>query len=168
MPEPERVALERVQEFLRAVAGSGREAVRLGPFVAYFDRADPLKYLNYAIPDDGAEPDGAEIAALRAAFHARERLPRLEWIGEVSPAVPGALARAGMAEELETPLMTCTATKLVEALPAVDGLEVGPGRDEHLRASRNVQRVAFGEPPLAEDEAAEDPAHEATGSPSRS
>jgi hypothetical protein len=77
----------RLQAFLRATAAPGRDLLQLGSFTAYFHPTDPLKYLNYAIPADAAEPDGDEVERLREAFRERERLPRLEWIEEAAPGV---------------------------------------------------------------------------------
>src|SRR6266511_1631044 len=45
----------RLQTFLRTIAAAGREVVRVPPFTATFASDDSLKYLSYAIPDDGAE-----------------------------------------------------------------------------------------------------------------
>ncbi len=53
-------------------------------------------FLNYAIPDDGAEPTNDEIGALIAAFANRRRRPRLEYVTP-SPGVERALATAGFA-----------------------------------------------------------------------
>lgn len=143
-------SIMRLQRFLRAVAAPGREVVELPPFTAYFHATDPLKYLNYAIPADGAEPTGEEIDRLRAAFRERERLPRLEWIEEAAPRVATALEAAGFREELRTPLMSCTADDLTE--PAVENTTVEPVGPENLRAASDIQRVAFGGKPLAPDE----------------
>ena len=76
--------IAQLQAFLRATAAPRRDVVRVGPFDAYFDPDDELKYLNYAIPDDYASPSSEQIDSLRAAFRKRERLPRLEWIGEAA------------------------------------------------------------------------------------
>jgi GNAT superfamily N-acetyltransferase len=145
-----------LQAFLRTSAGHGRTVLRVAPFTVTIHPHDPLRYINYAIPDDGAEPDSASVAALREAFRTRDRLPRLEWIEEAAPAVAGALAAAGMVQELRTPLMACTPDGLVEATAAVDGLTVADVGDDDVRASAGVQRAAFGQPPLAADEAADD------------
>lgn len=137
--------IAQLQAFLRATADSDREVERVGPFVAYFKAGDDMKYLNYAIPDDGAEPDASAIDALRAAFIERERLPRLEWIAEAAPAVADALSDAGMREELSTPLMACTPGQLVmaEAIGAV----IEPVGSTSALAVRNLQQVAFGQEP---------------------
>jgi ribosomal protein S18 acetylase RimI-like enzyme len=146
-----------LQAFLRTSAGRGRQVLRAGPFTVTIHPRDPLRFVNYAIPDDGARPDAAAVGALREAFRAHDRLPRLEWIEEAAPDVADALAAAGMTEELRTPLMACTASELVAAEPAVDGLVVGAAGDRDLRDLDRVQRAAFGEAPLAADEPPHDP-----------
>ena len=103
MPDP-----RDLQAFLRTSAQNGRTVVRVAPFTLTIDEHDPLRFLNYAVPDDGAEPDRDAVEALRDAFRGRDRLPRLEWIEEAAPAVASALGDAGMTEELRTPLMACT------------------------------------------------------------
>lgn len=152
----------RLQAFLRATAAQARQVERVPPFELFFDPEDGLKYLNYAIPDDGAEPDAAAVEALREAFRARERLPRLEWIEEAAPAVAAALADAGMEQELRMPLMTCTPEQLVAVLPDVQGVVIRPVDDVNQRAAIDVQRVAFGQPPLRDDEPVRAPSAGAT------
>jgi ribosomal protein S18 acetylase RimI-like enzyme len=146
-----------LQAFLRTSAAQGRKVLRAGPFTVTIHPDDPLKYVNYAIPDDGAEPDAGAIVALRRAFVVSERLPRLEWIEEAAPAVAPALAAAGMRQELRTPLMTCGPDALVEGLSDVGALTVAPVGDGDLRDFARVQRAAFGQPPLAADEPPSDP-----------
>ena len=136
---------EQLQAFLRATAASGREVVRVGPFEAYLDTTDEMKYLNYAIPDDGSLPSEDEIAALRVVFRERSRLPRLEWLDEVAPAVKDALAAVGMQEELATPLMACAGDQL--RVPEVD-VEIAPASAADALDVRNLQRVAFGQAPI--------------------
>jgi GNAT superfamily N-acetyltransferase len=146
-----------LQAFLRTSAGRGRRVVRVAPFTVTIHPHDRLRFVNYAIPDDGARPDPAAVAALRSAFLAAGRLPRLEWIEEAAPDVAAALAGAGMAEELRTPLMACTPSALVPAEAAVDGLDVRVAGDGDLRDLARVQRAAFGEAPLPADEPPSDP-----------
>lgn len=149
--------VRHLQAFLRASAARGRRVLCVAPFTVTIHPHDRLKFVNYAIPDDGARPDPAAIAALRDAFRAHDRLPRLEWIEEAAPDVAAALAAAGMAEELRTPLMACTAAELVATEAAVDGLVVGAAGVGDLRAVARVQRAAFGVAPLAADEPPSDP-----------
>jgi ribosomal protein S18 acetylase RimI-like enzyme len=153
-----------LQAFLRTSAGRGRRVERVGPFTVTIHHDDPLKFVNYAIPDDGARPEPAAIEALRAAFRAHDRLPRLEWIEEAAPDVAAALAAAGMAEELRTPLMACTEADLAALGADVPGLTVAPVGDADLRDSGNVQRVAFAVAPLAADEPPSDPRRAGGGS----
>ena len=150
-------AVRDLQAFLRTSAGHGRAVLRVPPFTVTIHPHDPLRYVNYAIPDDGARPDESSIAALRDAFRRHDRLPRLEWVEEAAPGVAEALAAAGMVQELRTPLMACTPEELVEVDAAVDGLTVAAVGDADLRDCARVQRAAFGEPPLPGDEAPGDP-----------
>jgi ribosomal protein S18 acetylase RimI-like enzyme len=139
----------RLQAFLRAVAAPNREIVGSPPFTAYFHPSDSLKYLNYAIPEDGAEPDEAAIGRLREVFRERDALARLEWIDEAAPGVADALERAGMREELRTPLMTLSPAELME--PEVEAQVAAVGEAD-LRELSDIQRVAFGGQPLAAEE----------------
>jgi hypothetical protein len=91
-----------LQAFLRTSAQAGRTVLRVPPFTVTIHPTDPMRFVNYAVPDDGAEPDTAAVEALRAAFRERDRLPRLEWLEEAAPAVVPVLAEAGMTQELRT------------------------------------------------------------------
>jgi predicted GNAT family acetyltransferase len=153
-----------LQAFLRTSAARGRRVMRAGPFTVTIHPDDPLRFLNYAIPDDGAEPQEDAIAALRDAFLVQERRPRLEWIEEAAPAVAPVLAANGMVQELRMPLMTCAPDELVDASADVEALTVGPVGDADLRAGGNVQRAAFGLEPLVADEPASDPRRGGGGS----
>ena len=140
----------RLQAFLRATAAPNRDVVRTGPFTAYLHADDSLKYLNYAIPDDAAQPATDEIERLRELFRERDRLPRLEWVEEAAPNVAGALEEAGMRSELRTPMMELSRSELVE--PDVPGATVADVRDDDLRELVNLQRIAFGGAPLRDEE----------------
>jgi GNAT superfamily N-acetyltransferase len=134
----------QAQAFLRAVAAPGRTVVRSGPFELFLHPSDPFEFLNYAIPTNGARPSPRQIDALRARFRERGRVPRLEFLEDVAPAVGVALEQAGMRTDLRAPLMACRADGLV--VPELPGVEVGPPDD--LRAMLDLQRVAFGQLPL--------------------
>ena len=142
-----------MQGFLRAAAARGHDVIPLPPFTAFLDPDDSLRYVNYAIPDADVEPDADAVERLRQAFRGRARLPRLEWVEEAAPRVAPALAAAGFEEELRTPLMACAHGDLRTADADVPGLAVGIVDDpDGLRAGANLQRIAFGSEPLAEDE----------------
>lgn len=134
----------RLQAFLRDAAQRGHTVVRVGPFLGCLHADDPLRFFNYAVPDDGADPSTEDVEALRLEFRAHDRLPRLEWIEEAAPLVADALAAAGMREELRTPLMACSPDDLVEAAAAVEQLTVRPLDDENFPVAAELQRLAFG------------------------
>jgi GNAT superfamily N-acetyltransferase len=135
-----------IQAHLRAAAaGGGRDVERLGPFLATFDRTSDYPYLSYAIPDDGAEPAAADVAALRPAFEARGRVPRLEYLPAVAPAAEAALLAGGFAVEARLPLMTLGPGEGLE-LAAPEGIALGlPDADADLLDGGAVADEAFGD-----------------------
>jgi ribosomal protein S18 acetylase RimI-like enzyme len=147
----------RVQAALRATAARGRAVEHLPPFMLFLDPRDALRYHNYAIPDGDVEPSAEELEALRAAFRARARLPRLEFVEEAAPRLAPALEAAGMTEELRTPLMACAPASLLDAPAAVDELVIALAGPGDLRELASLQRVAFGQAPLPPDEEAREP-----------
>jgi GNAT superfamily N-acetyltransferase len=140
-----------IQRYIRTAASRGRELERVGPFLATFDRHTDHPFLSYAIPDDGAAPTAADVAALRAAFERRGRVPRLEYIPAVAPEAECALLAGGFAVEARLPLMTC-APGDVPGVAAPDGVElVLPTTDDELRSGGAVANAAFGEPGEPDD-----------------
>jgi ribosomal protein S18 acetylase RimI-like enzyme len=122
-----------------------RESRRIGPFTATFNLDDDNRYLSYAVPDEGAEPSPGDVADLVAAYRSRERLPRLEYIPQLAPAVEPVLLTAGFQVEGRLPLMTCAGVEEVRRI-AVEGIElVAPASDEELRGAASVQSEAYGE-----------------------
>lgn len=142
-----------VHAYLRAMAARSGPA-RVGPFAVLFSD-DPSPFANYAIPLDFAEPTPAEIAALVAAFRARDRKPRLEYVPAAAPAVEAALAAAGFQVELRPPLMTRRPDGST-APPPPPGFDLVFVQDPvEVRAARAVQGEAFGQPPSDEEVAFE-------------
>jgi predicted GNAT family acetyltransferase len=139
------------------VAAPGRTVIAEPPFTAYLDPRDPLRYLNYAIPDGDVAPDRATVERLRAVFREHDRQPRLEWVEEAAPRLARALAAAGMREELRTPLMACEPTDLRAAAADVAELAIAPVEDVDVRECANLQRVAFGGDATSADEGVRDP-----------
>ena len=136
-----------LQRYLRTAAARGRDAERVGPFVALFDPHTAHPYLNYAIPDDGARPTPSDVAALIAAFDRRGRVPRLEYLPAVAPEAEAALLSAGLTVQDRLPLMVCTPDTLVAPSPQ-PGLEIAlPVGDDDLRAMGVAQHAAFGDGP---------------------
>jgi ribosomal protein S18 acetylase RimI-like enzyme len=149
--------IDRLQQFLRLAAANGNAVVPMPPFTAFLHERDPLKYFNYAVPDGDVEPTADDVARLRAAFHERDRLPRLEWVEECAPRVAPVLAHEGMVEELRAPLMGCTPARLVEAGADLPDLTIRPVGDADLWDVKNVQRPAFGQPRIPPDDDPGDP-----------
>ncbi|HET6709222.1 GNAT family N-acetyltransferase [Amycolatopsis sp.] len=134
-----------IQTYVRTTAPRGRETERVGPFLAtYSSNKHPM--LNYAIPDDGAQPTAAEIDALTEAYRRRDRLPRLEYFTDVAPDLEKLLVGAGYQLERRVPLMTCAPSERVDK-PAPAGIRLRtPESDDDLRRMRAAQNTAFGEP----------------------
>lgn len=143
-----------IQAYVRATAPRGRETERVGPFLATYS-PDDHPMLNYAIPDDGAQPTPAEIDALTAAYRRRGRLPRLEYFTEVAPGLEELLVEAGYALERRVPLMTCTPAGFADH-PAPSGYAIRePESGEDYRRMRSAQNRAYGEPADVTEEEAE-------------
>lgn len=140
-----------VQTYTRTLAETSPDNRRVGPFVIRFDSRNPLRYLNYAIPDDGAEPTADDVAALIAAFRERERLPRLEYLPTRAPLVEAALLAGGFTVENRAPIMVCP-PGAVTALTPPDGVTLTePADDTLLLAGITVQTAAFGDDPPGPD-----------------
>jgi ribosomal protein S18 acetylase RimI-like enzyme len=145
----------RIQAYLRATARGFYDAVPVTPFTCFFHPGDPLRYFNYAIPDEPAGGDlREELDRLRATFRERDRLPRFEYVERFAPDLAGSLEQAGFELELRAPLMTCPAAAVEP--PALSKLEIVPAADD-LRAYLTVGRRAFGagDEPEASDEEVE-------------
>src|SRR4051812_33860611 len=108
----------QLQQYVRVVNARDRDVERVGPFLASFDRHSTSPFLSYAIPDPGARPAPAEVAALAAAFRRRGRLPRLEFLPGAAPDVEAALLRGGFAVEARLAVMTCGVDEVVALSPA--------------------------------------------------
>jgi ribosomal protein S18 acetylase RimI-like enzyme len=135
----------KVHAYSRAMAArTGSETI--GPFAVLFSERNPSPFANYAIPLDFAAPSPAEVAALIAAFRARDRQPRLEFAPSAAPKVEAALAYAGFAVELRPPLMTRRPEPAL-ALLQIDGFTIAaPESDQALLDYAGVQKAAFGDP----------------------
>jgi ribosomal protein S18 acetylase RimI-like enzyme len=137
-----------IQSYIRVAAAEGRDTERIGPFLATFDPHDPLRYLSYAIPDDGAQPSPGDVAALADAYRRRGRLPRLEFLPAVAPAAEAALLAGGFTVEARLPVMVCSPASVV-ALGAPEGIALEPPAGmQDMRGLLTAQAIAFdGQPP---------------------
>jgi len=156
---------ERIQAYMRATVGRNNEIVPVPPFTSFFHPRDPLRYFNYAIPDEPVGGDLDEpLAQLRDAFRERDRLPRFEYVEGFAPALAAALERAGFELELRAPIMTCTAVEIAPP-PEIAGLRIVPAAAD-WRAYLTVGQRAFGdgEEPEASDEEVDERAAREGGS----
>lgn len=142
----------RLEGAMRQAAALQYDSQQEGPFVLFFHPTDPLRFFNYARPvrpfspgsDDGTADDA--LARLVAAYEARNRMPRFEFVEEYAPSLPAILKRNGFTEEARQWLMLCDAASYRPAAPSV-GIEVRdltPGSpNADLRAFVAVQRQGF-------------------------
>jgi GNAT superfamily N-acetyltransferase len=137
---------------MRASAARDREVERIGPFTATFSRHSVSPFLNYAIPDEAAEPTASDAAALIDAYQRRDLLPRLEYLPGLAPAVEPALLAAGFTVEDRLPLMECPPGSAIDQ-PVPAGFALGaPETDDDFRALLTTQHEAFGEGPPTDDD----------------
>lgn len=142
-----------IQAHVRSAAAAGRATQRVGPFLATLDLRSAQPLLSYAIPEDGAEPDADDVAALREAYTSRQRVPRVEYLPAIAAGVEEALRAGGFAVEARLALMTCTPEEARELRPP-EGVElILPRHDADLAAGVAVANEAFGEaePPTREE-----------------
>jgi ribosomal protein S18 acetylase RimI-like enzyme len=124
---------------------------RVGSFTLLLNPATTLRYLNYAIPDDGAAPESAEMAALVAAFRAADRLPRVEFLPSVAPALEARLTSQGWTVEDRLPLMTCTTESLRDPRAPDGALIEAPVGDATLLEMATLQHDIFEDPEPADE-----------------
>ncbi|MEU0302821.1 GNAT family N-acetyltransferase [Streptomyces sp. NPDC006175] len=133
-----------IQNYARTLALSSPDHYRVGPFTVRHNPGWELKYANYAIPDQGAEPTAQDVADLVTAFREHDRLPRLEFLPAWAPAVEPALLAAGFTVENRAPVMACAAGDLLTPKP-VDGLRIAePVTDAEFTSAAAVQHTGFG------------------------
>ncbi|MFH8477820.1 GNAT family N-acetyltransferase [Streptomyces sp. NPDC018055] len=133
-----------VQDYARTLTLRTSTHYRVGPFTVRYNPGWGLKYANFAIPDQDAEPTADEVASLVAAFRERERLPRLEFLPAWAPAVEPALLAAGFTVENRAPLLVCDRDGLRPPKP-VDGLRIAlPTTGTDFLDAARVQHHGFG------------------------
>jgi GNAT superfamily N-acetyltransferase len=160
---------DRLEDYMRRAAGSGRETVEIPPFVIFLDPVDPLRFFNYAHPLETLSGDfeslfsrlTGPLAAVRALFVSRQRIPRFEYVEEFVPDLAAVLTAAGFAQEGRYPLLVCD-PQSYRAAPLVRGLTVHPintnSPSSDLRDFVVVERQGFGH--RAAEEATEDDCEE--------
>jgi GNAT superfamily N-acetyltransferase len=142
-----------IHAYLRTSVRRWRDSEQVGPFLASYSRTSSSPYLNYAIPDDEAEPSPADVAGLIDVYSRRSLKPRLEYVPELAPKVERALLAEGFRTEARLALMEFGADDASgPVVPA--GIElVTPSSTDELLAVRAVQHEAYddAEPPGEEE-----------------
>jgi GNAT superfamily N-acetyltransferase len=128
----------------------GRGLRRVGQFLLMFTAASRHRYLNYAIPDDDAEPSAAELDVLVDAFRKADRVPRLEFLPTVAPALETRLLGHGFTVEERLPLMTCTRTSARHIDPPEGVRIIVPFYDATMLAMASLQHDIFDDPEPAD------------------
>jgi hypothetical protein len=143
------IDVQRLQAQLRASAATNLETEPVPPFTCYFNPDEDGPWSNYAMPDGPAGDDAhAGLEALAAAFRARSRTPRFEYLEDFAPGLAAALEAHGYVLELRSYLMVCTRDTFRPA-PPVAGLTItrldarSPLVD--YQALVSVQRRSFGD-----------------------
>ncbi len=140
----------RVAAYLRAniLEGSGR---RVGRFILLIDPDTPEPFLNYAVPEDGIEATGNDLAELIAAFDAADRRPRLEYLPDLAPGLLSKLEAVGFRTERETWLLTSDGTGPIPSAASPVELKSAESRDDLWRVSRVFQAAFMGPEPVEAD-----------------
>lgn len=137
----------RIQSYLRENARNQYETVPLPPFTLFFHPSSPVKYFNYAIPDEPTGGDlGAPLTELRKIFQQRGRVARFEFFEAFAPALPEALLKNGFSEEARQWSMICTPETLrpAETVPGVEIVALKPESPaEDVRDYLLAQRQGF-------------------------
>ncbi len=136
--------LAQIQSYVRTLVCRQRDVLRVGPFLATFDRHSSSPYLSYALPDAGALPTAGDVQALIDAYLERGRVPRFEYLPDLAPAVQQALSAAGFTEELRTTVMTVTSGEVVAQEPPAGIDVVRAATDADLADVLRIQYAAFG------------------------
>ena len=135
-----------LQSHIRRAAAAGRTTEQVGPFLATFSPRSANPFLNYAVPDDGARPTPADVAALTDAYQRRDLLPRLEFLAATAPGAEAVLLAAGYEVERRIPVMLCPPGALRRP-PPPPGIElVVPESDVDFEGMITAQHEAFGDP----------------------
>lgn len=119
-------------------------SVRVGPFQVVFNERSDNPFRNYAIPDDGAEPTEAELAALVVAFRERDRKPRFEFVTP-NPPVEAAIEKAGFTVDDRLVIMAIDEDGLTPPDP-VPGVDITVAdTSEAMWHVQRIQYVSYGE-----------------------
>ncbi|THA69217.1 GNAT family N-acetyltransferase [Streptomyces sp. A0958] len=133
-----------VQTHARTLTLNSPDHVRVGRFAIRYNPDWSLKYANYAIPDQDADPTPGELDDLIAAFRDLDRMPRLEYLPGWAPALEPALLAAGFTVENRAPILACAPGDLVTPKPVAGLVMAEPATDAEFDAAALVQHLGYG------------------------
>ncbi len=113
--------LARLQEYLRFKAGQYHEIVPFSPFTLFFHESDTSPESNFALLDSSGHADLQSLNKLQSLFAERQRVPRLQFIGEVSPQLESVLRFSKWIQQEQLQAMICT-PQTYQLAPYVSGL----------------------------------------------
>lgn len=148
----------RLQSAVRAGATGAGEVVDVGAFLVCLHPEDDNRYLNHAVPAEGADRAGVAGAApgVRALMTARARLPRIEAIAGAVGGLEAELAARGWELEARLPVMAATPATVATPgrPPGLRLVTVCAGDDAAVvRRLLETQRGPFGLDPEGLEEA---------------
>jgi len=143
MSRPDHSSLiDRLQAYFRHSARRRYECASVPPFTVFFHPEDPLKYFNYAIPDDPRPGDSSNVSEalgqVRSLFAERGRSARFEFIEEYAPGLSPVLQAERFAEESRRCLMVCTPTSVRSVPPVPDLIIIPVTQESVLRNARSL------------------------------
>lgn len=112
--------LQQIDRYLNTVPRPACDVEEIGPFTLFFRRDSPMPELSYARPT-APSPSGLRehIAEIRAAFAARNRVCRWEFLADLSPEFPKLLVQQGFPDPIPRPLMVVTRETFQPEISAV-------------------------------------------------
>jgi ribosomal protein S18 acetylase RimI-like enzyme len=138
--------LQQLEANLRAVGRQARALVALAHFDLFISPAGP-DHMTFAVPLSPDPPGWApHVADLKAAFAARGKRPRLEFISELHPHLAPALDEAGLVCASRAPVMTLALAALAAEGPPTPAVyrRLDPADEPFLRAFLLGQGLAYG------------------------
>ena len=149
---PDRVLLERINDYLNTVPRWRCNVLEVGPFDVFLNRGGGNPWISYARPKRNLAGDlTGHIQNVRATMSSRGYVPRWEYIEDLHGELTPALVTAGFPVPEVRPLMVLESN--VPA-PIPRGVEIRVmTSDEELTAASKVQMRGFG---MAEEDEAFD------------
>ncbi len=133
-----------------ATGSRNREVLDIGAFHLMITPGSDSLWANFAVPTHGAFTS-KDVELMVAEFGARDRVPRLEILRDLWPALPPLLEQCGFKCDMTLPMMICPADSFRQP-PTIHRAEL-LSADGDLAPALVVEQIAFGNPGSPVDEA---------------